>query len=153
VPGTYFVRVVGYGAAVNRYALHASVTPAGGTCVEDARENNDSLSQAGSSSDSYLIYPTDTVGGQICPNDDDWYLIYVFSDENLTTDLKYDHDLGDVDLAIYDSAGTLWRASTGVTGTESITFSPTASGYYYVKVYGYLGALGPYSLMTLVEYR
>ena len=47
----------------------------------------------------------------------------------------------DFDLTIYNSAGTQLSTTTGTTATETISLTSQAAGTYYIKVFGYTGAL------------
>lgn len=152
-PGAFFVRVVGFSGASNRYALHAAVVEAAGACQDDAAENNDTQAQARTFAGSHLDYPRDTVAGQVCASDDDWFDVYVFSDEKLVVDLKYAQDLGDLDLEIVREDGTVALSRSGVNGTERAEYLPTVAGYAYIRVKGFSGSFGPYTLITEVTAR
>ena len=47
----------------------------------------------------------------------------------------------DFDLTIYNSAGTQLSAASGATATETISLTSQPAGTYYIKVFGYTGAL------------
>jgi hypothetical protein len=49
----------------------------------------------------------------------------------------------DFDLTIYNSAGTQLSTASGATATETISLTNQVVGTYYIKVFGYLGALSP----------
>jgi hypothetical protein len=153
VPGTFFAKVSGWNGAQNRYALTMKATGAPATCQEDALEENDTMAQADANENAYLDFRADTNAGQVCANDVDLFYAYVFSTEDLVLDLKYDHGLGDLDLAVLKEDGTQVASSVGVSGTEHIVYSPTASAYYYVKVHGFLGASGAYTLISYIRDR
>lgn len=47
----------------------------------------------------------------------------------------------DFDLTIYNSAGTQLSTASGATATETISLTSQAAGTYYIKVFGFSGAL------------
>ncbi len=47
----------------------------------------------------------------------------------------------DFDLTIYNSAGTQLSTASGATATETISLTNQAAGTYYIKVFGFSGAL------------
>jgi hypothetical protein len=68
--------------------------------------------------------------------DDDWYRIDVAPGfENLTVDLSFNNNEGDIDLALYDANGTLVRSSTSATDNEQISMVVPNPGTYYIKAY------------------
>ncbi|ADD02046.1 peptidase S8 and S53 subtilisin kexin sedolisin [Thermoanaerobacter italicus Ab9] len=46
----------------------------------------------------------------------------------------------DFDIYLYDPTGTLVKSSTGIQRQETITYIPTQTGTYYIKVYSYRGS-------------
>lgn len=53
---------------------------------------------------------------------------------------------GDLDIQVFDPAGSLLGSSQGVTSSESVNVSAFNKQAVVLKVYGYLGATGPYGL-------
>lgn len=80
--------------------------------------------------------------------DDDWFKIDL-NHTGTTADkvrINFSHSAGDIDLFLYNAAGTLLKCSRGVTNTEELNLSGYLAGTYYVKVEGYNGATGAYSI-------
>jgi serine protease AprX len=46
----------------------------------------------------------------------------------------------DFDIYLYDPTGTLVKSSTGTQRQETITYIPTQTGTYYIKVYSFRGS-------------
>ncbi|NJL73455.1 MAG: hypothetical protein HC888_18990, partial [Candidatus Competibacteraceae bacterium] len=57
--------------------------------------------------------------------------------------IRFDHAAGDLDLALYNAAGTFVVGSAGSTGDESISLAGLAAGQYSVRVYGFGDAANP----------
>ncbi|MBN2359024.1 MAG: PPC domain-containing protein, partial [Deltaproteobacteria bacterium] len=110
------------------------------TCTDDSKEQNDNLSAA------VWIAEGHTGALQICPDDEDWYYTYLYAGETLTVDLLFSHAAGDLDLKIYNAAGTVVARSTGVTDNEQAVATAAGAGNYYVQVYGYDGAQNGYAI-------
>jgi len=98
---TYYVKVNGFGSARNEYLLaydsHAESCNV--TCVDDAKEDDDTFSQARPTS-----FPTfSSTSNKICPDDDDWYKVPLFTGEVMTVDLAFSQssDTQDLDLHLY----------------------------------------------------
>ena len=60
--------------------------------------------------------------------------------------IDFRHELSDLDLALYDSAGDLISESTSIDDYESVSLDNLDAGDYYLHVYGYEGNTGAYSL-------
>jgi hypothetical protein len=98
---TYYVKVNGFGSARNEYLLSYESHDASCnvTCIDDAREDDDTFSQARPTS-----FPTfSSTANKICPDDDDWYKVPLFTGEKLTVDLAFTQsdDTQDLDLHLY----------------------------------------------------
>jgi len=63
--------------------------------------------------------------------------------------ITFDHALGDLDLELYDIAGTLLARSAGVTGREEISLRGLSAGTYRLLVQGYGGAVNPRYTLAL----
>jgi hypothetical protein len=98
---TYYVKVNGFGTGRNEYLLsydsHAESCST--TCVDDSHEDDDTFSQARPTT-----FPTFTsTGNMICPGDDDWYNVLLYTGEKLTVDLAFTQSTStqDLDLHLY----------------------------------------------------
>ena len=130
-PGTYHILVHGPNNG-NEYNLRWSTD----LPSDDNYEENDVLGQAHdlSAYNSMWLYDIDGYGRQI---DDDWYEILVTSGEPyLTIECTFDHNLGNIDLALYYTNGTLISDSSSTSNNEYINSYYLNSGSYYLKLYG-----------------
>jgi len=75
---------------------------------------------------------------QICAADEDWFSIAVAG----TVKITFAHTNGDLDLDVFDAAGTKLVGSAGTGNTELVTVP--AGGF--VRVFGFSGARGDYTL-------
>ena len=99
------------------------------TCT-DAFEANDSRTAA-----TPLASATNLA---ICTGDVDWFAV----GSSGTVTITFTHSSGDLDMASYDSSDTQLEVSQSTSNTETLTVSAGT----YVKVYGYSGATGSYSI-------
>lgn len=146
--GTYYVRVYGYeGAANPAYALEIKV--AATTAARDRFEDNDSAAAA-----------TDlrSIGGvltesalSIEPGDVDWYRFTLPAGGRSgdKVSLAFVHAQGDVDMQLYNAAGTALAVSEGSGNSEEIALGGLAAGTYLLQVYGYGGVANPAYSLTL----
>lgn len=168
--GTYYARINAYGHKRSEYLFATTETPeACSNCVDDAREMDDTFSQA-----KVGTYPTTTVtGSKICPNDDDWVKIPVLEGDQVTIDLTFNQTsfTEDLDLHMYrntpQALTDLWPCSfedpTGCTAAhgqgyvsnEHATFTvpacPSTSCDYFVVVRGWNGASNTYGLTINIQ--
>ena len=80
----------------------------------------------------------------------DYYHFTAASDGQATISTAFVHDLGDLDLAIYDDSQSLIGLSSGVVNSESVTINVTQGASYYVSVSGYSGAINPSYSLTII---
>ena len=121
-------------AAVQSVDILVGSLSGGGSCTVDAHEPNDtpqtaSTLGAGKSSLSLCDQGSPDV---------DWFLVKLGAGQTLVATAAFDPKEGDIDLDLYDPAGsgTLLTQSSGVTGTEQVTFTSQAAGSYLLAVYG-----------------
>jgi hypothetical protein len=79
----------------------------------------------------------------------DWYRFTTSSTGTVSANVSiaFTHALGDLDLELYNAAGTRLRISQGIGNGESVSLSGFAAGTYYAHVFGYRGVTNPnYSL-------
>ena len=108
-------------------------------CLDTLDEPNDTQAQA------YGALST-TFEGAICADDEDWFVFDVLAGEQLTTRLLFDHDVGDLDMTLYQGAAVLGASETA-TDEEWLSFGPVATdAQVHLRVQGYQGAEGPYTL-------
>ncbi len=165
---TYYVKVNGYGHARSEYLLgydtHAETCNT--SCVDDANEDDDTFSQARATD-----YPSySSTNNKICPNDDDWYKVTLYSNEKLTIDLTFTESdsSGDLDLHLYQNGSVdLWPCDIdhvsscsvehgqGSSSNEHAVFTAPASCSagcdYDVVVRGFNGATNSYGLTLGIQ--
>lgn len=119
------------------------------TLADDRFESNDRFSSAASLGS---VGVSTTVADLVMADGVDWYRFTLPARpaSGARLSIAFDHDLGDLDLALYSGSGRRLRSSDGVTDVESISLGGLAAGTYYVAAYGYRGATNPdYSLTIL----
>ena len=83
--------------------------------------------------------------------DDDYYKFYM-NHKGTSSDfvrIEFQAALGDLDMGLYDAAGTQLAASTGTSDSEEITLRNRSEGWYYVRVYGFSVATNPSYQLTI----
>jgi hypothetical protein len=148
--GTYYVGVLSVSsAAENSYTLTYSGQnqSCAAVCTDDANEPDDDIATAQTAT----VQTTDkyTQSGQICPNNSDFYWVYLKAGQTLYASLGFDQtsDAQDLDLWIWDS--TLTELLDGAATThpnEYIEWPAPGEGEYYVEISGYHGSQNAYSL-------
>jgi len=162
---TYYVKVNGFsnghGIARNAYLLsydsHAETCNT--TCVDDAREDDDTYSQARLAYDGYT-----STGNVTCPDDDDWYKVSVVTGDVLTVDLAFTqaNSTQDLDIHLYknsidltpcsygNSSGCQFENGQGASSNEHASYTIgagcTAGCDYYVVVRGYNHSSNTYGI-------
>ena len=119
--------------------------PACTSCVDDALEPNNTSGAPRIEIDRY-----DNL--RICPNDPDYYGIYLKEAEKLTARLYFDHSFGNIDmqLLLAEDDSILERSNTS-TDDESLSYTSSSAGEYRLFIYSDEGANNPYSLELSVE--
>jgi len=136
----YFVRVEGYGD-VNVYDLEIELGP----LTNDRFETNDSPAQA---TDLGLAGIIEEGGLSIHDDSDfDYYRLTAAGDGDLTVDLFFAHQYGDVDLRLQDTNGADLAVSTSTDDNESLSYPVMAGSNYFVFVQGFGNASNVYDLV------
>lgn len=150
--GTYSLRIYGYlGATQPDYSLTIDAPEAASSLIaEDGAEQNDTLGQAyalpyvgGYDDFSALNLTMDDSANE--SSKQDWFKFNLPIDgiaRNQVT-IEFNHALGDLDLALYDSNGNVVGRSEGVENQEAIALAGMQAGDYYIQVYGYQNATNP----------
>ena len=168
-PGTYQVRVYSYFTGENDYSLTLSTAPAdcrdtGGTCEDDAFEDDDSAEQARVPDFEDQVFRSSE--NQICSGDDDYFFITLFAGETIHATLAFDQVAvdQDLDLVVYDSSGALvlgcteddpyecdpYNGQSGDSG-ETLEFTAPAFDEYYVVARGWAGSENQYDVCIALE--
>lgn len=114
--------------------------------VDDSYEENDSRS---TSFNLGTLTASAAISNLVMADTADWFRFATTATgtSNDNVGISFTHALGDIDLALYNSAGYRVRLSQGVTNSELVSLNGLAAGTYFIRVYGYLGATNPsYSL-------
>lgn len=90
---------------------------------------------------------------KICPCREDWFAFLVGEGETINVSATFDHNLIDIDLKLYTADTAEMHIddpvaeSTTTANTESINYTTTASGAYYLRVYSFrMDGQGSYTL-------
>ena len=108
-----------------------------GTCADDGYEDNDAEGAAAT------VAAGSHTGLMVCSGDDDFFRFEVPAGSGLDVSIGFDHAEGDLDLALYRDGDSV-DTSASVSDAEQV--SASGGGSYVVRVYGYQGAQGSYSL-------
>ncbi|HVR20818.1 MAG TPA: hypothetical protein VMS65_14005, partial [Polyangiaceae bacterium] len=106
-------------------------------CSDDPWEPNDTRETA-------APLQTETTSGSVC-GEDDWFTFGGGTPGTARVlTLDFVHENGDLDVRLFQPDMTE-LASQGITDQERIAFTSQA-GIYFVRVYGFSGAVGDYTL-------
>jgi hypothetical protein len=149
--GTHYIRVFPVGGATcNSYDMWWDdiQPPPPPPPPDDNYEENDDYTTAYDLTLQKQVWLS-TINGIGVANDDDFYEIVL--DPNaveIQIDCTFIDALGDIDLALWDSAGSWLTSSSSTTDNESIRYSVTSGGgTYYIRVYPFSGVGNTYDLM------
>jgi len=68
--------------------------------------------------------------------DNDWYKIYLLTGKIVSVDIFFEHDFGNLDMEIYDNpSGSWFLKGNSWNDDETLSFTASFTGYYYIKVY------------------
>jgi hypothetical protein len=110
--------------------------------VDDSYEQNDTRATARSLG---TLTSSQTINNLVQADANDWYRFTTTrtGSSASSVSLAFLHSQGDLDLELYNSAGTRLRVSQGINNTESVSLGGLAAGTYYIRVYGYRGVTNP----------
>jgi len=77
------------------------------------------------------------------PQNDDYYRLAAEHSGTLNVDLAFSHNLGDINLYVFDASQIELGRSSGTLNTEHVSIPVVAGQTYYVRVNGYNGATNP----------
>ena len=115
-------------------------TPTDAPTAADRFEPNDNIVNA------TRVDPGTYEGLAIAPNDLDVFAAELAQGETLSASINFSHQRGDLDLLVVTGDGSIVAVSDTETDDESLTYTANASATYYLVVYGYQNATGPYDL-------
>ena len=87
---------------------------------------------------------------RICPNDPDYYGVYLRADETLNARICFDHSFGNIDMQLLNEKEILERSNTS-TDDEALTYTSSTAGEFILFIYSDDGANNPYSLELTLE--
>jgi hypothetical protein len=139
----YYVGITNY-ASTSRGSYSWSIDgPAVTTTpTDDAYENNDGFSTAYNLG---TLTTTRTVSSLVMADAADWFRFTTSATGTAsnTISITFQNSQGNLQLALYNSAGTLLATSAGTGNTETISLNGRAAGTYYVDIFGNSGATNP----------
>jgi hypothetical protein len=142
----YFFGVTNYtGTAGGSYAWKID-GPAAPT--DDAYEDNDTQATAWNLG---TLTSTQTLSNLVMNDAADWFRFTTSGTGTSanSVSISFTHSQGDLDLKLFNSAGTQIGISNGTGNSESISLNGLAAGTYFVQVYGYNGAKNPNYSLTI----
>ena len=143
---TYYIWAYGYHGATNSNYSMAIDVPTSGVIPPDAFEENDTVATARSLAaldQAYANLNIDKTG------DDDFYKIVPAASGMLNLNLAFQNAQGNVDMQILNSAQVQLGLSASTANSEQLSVPVTAGQTYYVRVYGFQGAVNANYTMTV----
>ena len=104
--------------------------PPAPSCVDDAREPNDSFLAASAA------VAGQSYSGIICPDNADLFAVTLTAPSEVRATLSYTYSAGDLDLYLLDATGAPLDTSVGVTSSEEVSALVPAAGAVYLSVFG-----------------
>ena len=148
--GNYFIRILGNQGATNPDYELTIFAPEEETFLSDWAEDNDTREAS---------YNLRTVAGwnywhelNVDPaGDDDWFVFTTIGSSYFDHHVSIDflHSLGDLDLELYDTNGSLIQGSYGATNQEQISLHGLAADNYFIRILGNQGATNPDYELTI----
>jgi hypothetical protein len=140
--GKRMVLAYGYDASGRLLGVDEITVQAGGgntppPQTDDAFEQNDTAAAAAA------IAPG--VYRDLLCNDEDWFAVTLAAPGALTVQLAFSHAAGDLDLGVDGPSGSV-GTSEGTGDSEKVEVASLPAGTYKVRVHGYQGARGRYTL-------
>ncbi len=132
-------------AITQPYDMSVAITPA--PSCDDDPFNNPSQGSAAS-----VASPGLYGGLMICENKSDWFKVSLESGKAAQVFLNFDSAKADLDVEVFASNGTSLVASGTATGDdETVDFTPTTTGNYFIKVSGKVASRIDYDLLLYAD--
>jgi len=121
--GDYYIRIYNLGDD-NSYTLDIYISGSG----EDAFEENDNFGAA--------IYLDPSHYHDLYCQDDDWFYFRAYPGDQITVDIHFNNDSGNLELELYSEGGSLLAWSYSINDDESVTWfsSSTGESFYYIRI-------------------
>ncbi|MFC7136419.1 PPC domain-containing protein [Halobaculum litoreum] len=142
--GAHYLVVYGYENATGAYDLTVDRTAGNATDGGDALEPNDDTGNA------TALEPGTYTDLTVAEDDLDFYAVDLAAGDALSASIAFSNATGDLDFALLSPNGTLLAVSDSVTDAERLSTVADETGRYYLVVYGFDGATGPYELTLAV---
>ena len=129
--GTYFAQVVlasDSGPMPGNLYDFGVVSIPSTTCSPDTFEPNDDPAAA------WPLVGGSWTGLTVCQGEPDWFLLSASGPGAISADALFDHGEGDVDLHLYDPAGTLVTSATSTSDDETLSWPASGAGGYLLEV-------------------
>jgi hypothetical protein len=131
--GAPTLRVLGFGGSFTENTYRAqleSICPSDLDCVEgDPYEPNDL------SDDAYRLWVPSGALGQLCSGEEDWFRFTQTAGCTYTALLDFDHESGNLELRVEDSASTLIGQGVTTDDDEEVTWTAAAGGTVRARVF------------------
>ncbi|MBD3256707.1 MAG: hypothetical protein GF383_16555 [Candidatus Lokiarchaeota archaeon] len=106
--------------------------------ADDPYEENDIFNDAKEIYNGYF-------SSLVC-QDDDWFKLWLKSGKKISINIYFSNGTGNLDMELYNDGYGFIQGSYSIENDEEITFSPSYSGYHYIKVYNVSTAPNNYDL-------
>ncbi len=142
--GEYLLAIFASDDGITEYQLEVDLPEPVGAIPEDRFEPNDTRANA------LEVAGSDSLNGLSIHNsaDEDYFKIELQADgtaENFIA-ITFVDEIGDLDLQLLDSSGTVVDRSLSVTDNERISLDGVSQGVYYARVYGYQSDTNVYNI-------
>ncbi len=119
-----------------------------GRCIDLVPLEDDRFEDNDTRETSSNLEPSTYNDLMIISDDDDYYAVEVCAGGTLDASISFIHDSGDLELSIEDGLGSEWDSSTSASNSEAVSATNRGSSpmTMYIRVYGFLGDQGAYSL-------
>jgi hypothetical protein len=145
----YYVGITNYSSGT-RGAYNWSIDgPAGTTTTtDDAYENNDTF---GTANNLGTLTAPRTINALVMADSADWFRFTTSATgaSSSNVSISFQNSQGNLQLALYNSAGALISSSLGTGSSESVSLNGLAAGTYYVDIFGASGATNPNYSLTI----
>ena len=127
--GTNFtIRISGFGTRfTNYYDLGVGIAFSG-TCAEDSISGNDRASAK-----TLTVGQYDNVA--LCENTEDWFKFSASSGQLVRAEFEINNRFGEIDVELRDSSDAVVASSATDGNRETISYTASSSGTYYLRVY------------------
>lgn len=144
--GQWWVQIYGFGDDEGPYEVELQVEASGsGPCEDDLAEDDDRHAQA------RQVLPPETVSGVICGGDLDWVGWLAQEGQSMRAVLDFEHEVGDLDIALFDEGGRVVAESASSDDGEALTYEAARAGLHLLRIQGYGGAAAPYDLSVTLN--